>query len=486
MIKFDVFISYSSNDKAAADAACAAMEHAGVRCWIAPRDITPGTDWGEAIMDALDNCRAMVLIFSASANNSPQIRREIERAVNRGVPVLPVRIEDIVPTKALAYFMGPVHWLDAMTPPLDQHLRRLAEVAKAIMRPVTDHADEGDSVRGAASVAPAATSPIAAPPVAPAVSAPPVAPAAAPGPRTAEVAAAVATAAPAARAAASTGKGMVVAVIAIAVLAVLLVGGIGFWALVLNRPSPVVVAGQLAITGPEIATFNGPQGGPFSPAQVGLELKATGSGFDWALDGASPQWVAVVPAQGHLNDNGGARANVGLSASAQELAQGQYEGQIFFKNLASGSTVGRTVRLTVAARQPRAVVSPPVASASPSSSSADGLRVDGPDRVSFTGLQGGPFNPPQMALQLRALGAALKWSVEAPDWITVEPKQGELGADGSADVTTSPSDAAARLSGGRHTAQIRIKNLATGAIAIRPAEINVISSPQLPRVPKGN
>ena len=484
MIQFDVFISYSSNDKAAADAACAAMEHAGVRCWIAPRDITPGTDWGEAIMDALDNCRAMVLIFSASANNSPQIRREIERAVNRGVPVLPVRIEDIVPTKALAYFMGPVHWLDAMTPPLDQHLRRLAEVAKAIMRPVPEFADDGESVRAAASVAPGATSPIAAPPVAPTVSASPIAPAA-PGPRPVEAAAA--TRAPPAREAAPTGKGMLFAVIAIAVVAALLVGGIAFWAFVLNRPSPVVVASQLVVTGPDIASFNGPQGGPFSPAQVGLELRATGSGFDWALDGGRPQWIAVQPAQGHLNDNGSARVNVGPSASAQELAQGQYEGQIFFKNLASGTTVGRTVRLTVAARQAPAVISrPPVASSSPSSSSADGLRVDGPDRVSFTGLQGGPFNPPQMVLQLRALGTALKWSVEAPDWITVEPKQGELGADSSADVTTSPSDAAARLSGGRHTAQIRIKNLATGAIAIRPAEITVIGSPQLPRVPKGN
>src|SRR5262249_2376341 len=143
-----------------------------------------------------------------------------------------------------------------------------------------------------------------------------------------------ATRAAPAREAASAGKGMVVAVIAIAVVAALLVGGIGLWAFVLNRPSPVVVAGQLAVAGPDIASFNGQRGGPFSPAQVGLELKATGSGFDWALDGARPPWVAVEPAQGHLNDNGSARVNVGLSASAQELAQGQYEGQIFFKNLA--------------------------------------------------------------------------------------------------------------------------------------------------------
>jgi hypothetical protein len=132
-MQFDVFISYSSHDKSAADAACAALERAGIRCWIAPRDITPGADWGVAIMDALDTCRAMVLIFSSNANSSPQVRRELERVVGRGVPIIPVRIEDSTPTKALAYFMGPVHWLDALTPPLEQHLQRLADSLKTLL-----------------------------------------------------------------------------------------------------------------------------------------------------------------------------------------------------------------------------------------------------------------------------------------------------------------------------------------------------------------
>jgi hypothetical protein len=54
---FDVFISYSTKDKLAADATCAALEAAGVRCWIAPRDIMPGAEWGAAIVKALDHCR---------------------------------------------------------------------------------------------------------------------------------------------------------------------------------------------------------------------------------------------------------------------------------------------------------------------------------------------------------------------------------------------------------------------------------------------
>jgi hypothetical protein len=60
----DVFISYSHIDKSAADAACATLEAVGIRCWIAPRDISPGAEWGETIIDAINSARVMVLIFS--------------------------------------------------------------------------------------------------------------------------------------------------------------------------------------------------------------------------------------------------------------------------------------------------------------------------------------------------------------------------------------------------------------------------------------
>jgi TIR domain-containing protein len=129
----DVYISYSHVDKAAADAACATLERAGFRCWIAPRDITPGDEWSAAIIKAIDQCRAMVLIFSQNANNSRQIRREVERAITVGIPLVPVRIEDVVPTESLAYFLGTVHWLDAMTPPFENHLVKLADSLKGLL-----------------------------------------------------------------------------------------------------------------------------------------------------------------------------------------------------------------------------------------------------------------------------------------------------------------------------------------------------------------
>ena len=130
----DVFISYSAKNKTSADAACVTLESQGIRCWIAPRDVLPGMEWGESIVDAIGQSRIMVLIFSADADASPQIRREVERAVNHGVAILPLRIEDVQPSKALEYFLSNVHWLDAWTPPLEAHLKQLADTIQALFQ----------------------------------------------------------------------------------------------------------------------------------------------------------------------------------------------------------------------------------------------------------------------------------------------------------------------------------------------------------------
>ena len=77
----DVFISYASEDKPTADAVCATLENKRVRCWIAPRDVRAGTSFGGAIIQAINQSRMLVLVFSASANASPHVTREVARAV---------------------------------------------------------------------------------------------------------------------------------------------------------------------------------------------------------------------------------------------------------------------------------------------------------------------------------------------------------------------------------------------------------------------
>jgi hypothetical protein len=129
----DVFISYASGDKPVADAACAMLESNGIRCWIAPRDVVAGMHYGEAIIDAIHESRIMVLVFSSKANLSGHIPKEIERAVSQGITVMPLRIEDVAPAKSLDYFIGSVHWLDALTPPLEVHLKKLAANVQTLL-----------------------------------------------------------------------------------------------------------------------------------------------------------------------------------------------------------------------------------------------------------------------------------------------------------------------------------------------------------------
>lgn len=129
----DVFISYSNKDKTIADALCANLEGSRIRCWIAPRDVLPGTPYAEALIDGLNRSRVLVLVFSESSNSSPQVLREIERAVSKGLPVIPFRIENVVPSKSMEYFVSSSHWLDAVTPPLEDHMRKLASTIQILL-----------------------------------------------------------------------------------------------------------------------------------------------------------------------------------------------------------------------------------------------------------------------------------------------------------------------------------------------------------------
>jgi len=129
----DVFISYSEEDKGIADATCALLEARRIRCWIAPRDVQPGVPYPQSIMDGIRGSHVLVLILSAKSNTSKHVMREVERAVNCEIPIVPLRIEDVSLSGSLEYLVGPVHWLDALTPPLERHLKTLARVVQAML-----------------------------------------------------------------------------------------------------------------------------------------------------------------------------------------------------------------------------------------------------------------------------------------------------------------------------------------------------------------
>jgi hypothetical protein len=134
IVGHDVFICHSSEDKPVADAMVATLESEGIRCWIAPRDVLPGMNYQAALIDAIDESQIMTLIFSSHSNTSPYVIRELTEAVSRGAIVIPFRIEEVLPSKSMKLLISVPHWLDALTPPLEQHLQKLAETIQLLLK----------------------------------------------------------------------------------------------------------------------------------------------------------------------------------------------------------------------------------------------------------------------------------------------------------------------------------------------------------------
>jgi TPR repeat protein len=107
-----IFISYASADGQVAETLCDALQTRGYGCWIACRDVMPGENFQEAIVRAIRSAKIMLLVFTGNANNSDEIKKEVVLAGRYRVPVVPVRVEDVVPNDALAYEFATRQWID--------------------------------------------------------------------------------------------------------------------------------------------------------------------------------------------------------------------------------------------------------------------------------------------------------------------------------------------------------------------------------------
>lgn len=124
---YAAFISYATANRDSADDIRARIEASGLRCWIAPRDVRAGREYGEEIVRGIERSRCFVLILSAAANASPFVAREVERAVAKGRAVFPVRIEPVLPSPRLELFVSSAHWIDAFQDDPAAQLQRLVQ-----------------------------------------------------------------------------------------------------------------------------------------------------------------------------------------------------------------------------------------------------------------------------------------------------------------------------------------------------------------------
>ena len=133
-----VFISHSSRDAALARDLVAALEEHGLTCWISGRDVQPGANYQEAIVAAIRSGRAMVVLVSAAANASDEVKKELALASAAGMAVYPVRLGAVVPNPALAYELATRQWIEGGDGPVIAAKLAAAIGSSAPHGPATD------------------------------------------------------------------------------------------------------------------------------------------------------------------------------------------------------------------------------------------------------------------------------------------------------------------------------------------------------------
>ena len=129
-----VFISYASQDAAVAERLCAALEAAGLPCWIAPRDVKPGAVYADAIVRAIGGAQAVLLVLSENSVGSSHVGKEIERASSKRRPIIALRMDEAPLSPALEYFLGESQWVDARAGGIDAALAKLIAAIRDLPR----------------------------------------------------------------------------------------------------------------------------------------------------------------------------------------------------------------------------------------------------------------------------------------------------------------------------------------------------------------
>jgi TolB-like protein/Tfp pilus assembly protein PilF len=121
----DVFVSYASYDAVIAQKVCSELEAAGFKCWIAPRDVVPGTLYADGIVGAIDESKILVLILSKNAVASAHVGKELERATSKRHPIIALRLDTAPLTRAFEYFLNESQWIDVGAGNTDAAIEKL-------------------------------------------------------------------------------------------------------------------------------------------------------------------------------------------------------------------------------------------------------------------------------------------------------------------------------------------------------------------------
>jgi TIR domain len=125
-----VFLSYASPDAEVANQICQFLESHGVACWMAPRDVKPGTVYADSIVRAINEASSLVLVLSGAAMASEHVSREVERAASKHKQIVAFRVDAAALSAELEYFLSRSQWVDAAALGMPAALNKLSEAVR--------------------------------------------------------------------------------------------------------------------------------------------------------------------------------------------------------------------------------------------------------------------------------------------------------------------------------------------------------------------
>jgi hypothetical protein len=129
-----VFVSYAFRDFATANRICSALEEETIGCWMAPRDIPPGSNYADCIVKGIEYASVLVLVFSERSNHSKYVLREIERAISHDLVIIPFRIDHGDLSRSLQFFLSTCQWIEGDEDTFDRGLQRLIERVRQVLQ----------------------------------------------------------------------------------------------------------------------------------------------------------------------------------------------------------------------------------------------------------------------------------------------------------------------------------------------------------------
>lgn len=140
----DIFISYSSKDKEKADQLSELLTSAGLAVWIDQSGIDLATSWSGEIVDAIEGCKAFVVLLSPNSIESHNVIKEVSLAAEKKKKILPIDLEPVALSRDLQYHLAGIQRAPIMN--IDTIIRALGKLGlQATQAPTLKLVKESDS-----------------------------------------------------------------------------------------------------------------------------------------------------------------------------------------------------------------------------------------------------------------------------------------------------------------------------------------------------